>query len=149
MKSKLDILVERRVLTEKQTIASKVINQYFITQPGRFQFISEVDSNKVVVFSYPNDKEVDIHLTIIIKKLFLCTGVDIAISNQIKNQQVYAGRGFVPLFVEDIFNNYIVFTYKMQIGGSAVLNSMLNDTLMNFLTISGLQIEKTILDYGK
>ena len=149
-KSKLDILVERRVLTEKHTIASKAIDKYMLTQPGRFQFITELDSNKLSVFSYPNDKEVDIYISIILKNLFIHRTLAEAIIGHIKNQKhsTFNAGTFNPVYVEEFLSKHTLFTYKITVGGTTVLSAMINDTLINFLTIEALKIEKLLIDYG-
>lgn len=153
-KSKLDILVERRVLTEKYSIASMAIDAYIQAQPGRFYLANELDTNKLYMISFPSDKEVDVYVLVLIKSVFLHRNLVDDFMKSIRLVEESAGPkkasgGLLPLFAEDFKNNYKMFAYKSTLGGSTVLHSVLNNTLMGFLTIEALKIEKQLLDYGK
>lgn len=145
-KSQLDLMVERRVLTEKQTIASIAIDILIQRyQPNQLPFVRELGSNKFVLFIYPDDKNVDVFLVTLLKKSYLHRNVADEFMKCIGKKM----SGFAPSFMEDVTHNYVSFAYKATIGGATVLHHILNDTMLNTLTIETLKLEKAILDYGR
>ena len=115
-KSKLDLLVERRVFVEKYSIASKVIDAYLLTQPGRFSLANELDSNKFSMISYQNDTHVDLYIAVILKNVYLNRDLSKNMKGVIKNnmEQKHWPHGFNPLLMdEESFDNYTMFLIRL------------------------------------
>ena len=153
MKSKLDIFVERRILIEKESIASKVISAYNNNQPGRIAFITELDSNKIAAFSYIDEKEMYVYLMVILKNVYLNINLSSEVQkaiNDMKNRLPNEiPKWFIPYGVENFMDDYTLFTYGLRTGGTNVLAQVINDTIANVLTLESLRIEKILLDYGR
>jgi len=144
------MLVERRVLFEKHSLASKAIDQFCRINTVGFPFTAELDSNKLVIFTYPSDKEVIVHLAVILKNLYLHRNVIHEVETFLKHSDCKpSSASFTPSRVESFLDNYTLFTYHAVLGGTTVLNAMLQDTLIGFLTIEALKLEKFLLDYGR
>lgn len=148
IKSKLDLLVERRVLTEKYSIASMAIEVCIQAQLGRFHLSTELDYNKFCMISYVSDEKVDIYIVVILRNIYLHRNL-VDDAKKTINYHNEDKQGFNISSVEEFKNNYTMFAYKATIGGSVVLDAMIKDAFINSLTIEALKVEKQLLDYRR
>jgi hypothetical protein len=156
MKSRLDMILDRYVLTEKTLDASVMVSDILRNDGGNtVRFIELIDSNKFVAITYPNDKFVNIHLYIFLRiKEFDHKIIDVCNSEMRKKSQerqteeVDRVHGSYFVSMQDNGSHYI-FAYKSLVTGTEALDAILKGTFNNSMRLEALRLENNLVKYGR
>lgn len=166
MKSRFDILLDRYVLTEKNLETSLVFSTIMKNHSETVRFMEILDSNKIVILTYPDNKHVTIHLRIILhtnefdNRIIRILEEDIERKKERLRNNIPAGpRNNIPtepkltngIELESVepIDSHCIFGYMIVTTGTVILDAILKGEFNSSIRLEGLKLEKLLTQWGK
>lgn len=149
------MLLERYVITEKTLEASRVFSVMKENGKDSIRFISMLDSNKLTILTYPDDKHVEIHFRIVLKNSEFDPRVVDTCNADLKRRfdemptKLKTKTSGATLTCVETMDKHCIFGYKIVATGTAVLDEMIKGRLENSVRLEAMRIEKQIVQFGR